>query len=151
MAWAWGGRTQTCLVGEKSLSHTVAHGLLDPYAQGPTHDGLGIKSAHKDIPESLSDTGAIHKEDDEAAHHIEDRHEGHYLFGDPGDPLDAAQKDKAGDEGDNDAYRQSGNPESGVEGVSDGVGLDHVAYKAQCQNEGYREETCQEFTEFPFK
>ena len=43
------------------------------------------------------------------------------------------------------------NPESGVEGVSDGVGLDHVAYKAQCQNEGYREETCQEFTEFPFK
>ena len=75
-------------------------------------------------------------DDDKTDDNIQDRHKGNDFFGDRGDALDAADKDQARDNGQQDADDYGLHAERPGKGVADGVGLDHVAHAAQGEDDG---------------
>ena len=135
------------LIGEQAPGHAEAHGLLDAQTQCAAEDGLGIEGAHEDGLDGGEKVGVVDDQDDEASQDVEAGHDGHDLLREGGDAPHAADEDERGDGGHNDAHDGLGDAESGVEGVSDGVGLDHVAHEAQGQDDGDGEEAGQELAE----
>lgn len=150
-AWAWGGGAHPGLVGEEAAGHPVAHGLLHPDAAGAPQHGGGGEGAHKDLAEGVADGAGVKGQGDGAAQDVDDGHEGDDLLGERGDAADAADEDKAGQHGDDDAHDQFVGAKGGGEGRGDGVGLDHVPHKAQGEDDEDREEDGQHPAETPFK
>ena len=69
------------------------------------------------------------------AEQVEGRHDGHDLFGKGGDAPHAAEEHERGERGDDYADEQRRQGKGGLEGIGDGVGLDHAAHKAQRQDD----------------
>ena len=135
-----GRRAHTGFVGEQAAGNTEADSFLNADADSATHDSLGSKSTHEDGLQSRQDILGIHTDGDECAANVEDGHDGNQLLSDGSDALDTAQENECGNSCHNDTRSNLGNTESGVEGITDGVGLDHVAHEAQSQNDGNSEE-----------
>ena len=62
-------------------------------------------------------------------------------------PLNAAQENDAADDDQRHAHDPGGDAESGLEALTDGVGLHHAAHEAQSQDDGHGEEGGQELAE----
>ena len=64
----------------------------------------------------------------------------HQLLRDGGNAGDAAQEDEGGHHRQHHAHDPGGDAQRLLEGVADGVGLDHVAGEAQGEDDSQREE-----------
>ena len=78
---------------------------------------------------------------------VETGHDGNQLLGQCCNALHTTQEDEAGHNRDDDTGHQLGHTECGIEGIADGVGLNHVAHEAQCQDNGHCEEGSHEGTD----
>ena len=85
------------------------------------------------------------------AHNVQKSHQRYDFFCKAGDPLDAAQEDKSCHNSYDDADNQRIDAKHIAEGLSDRIGLHHVAHKAQGQDDSYGKESCQEFSKTAFK
>ena len=135
-----GGRTHACLVGEQAPGHAVAHGLPHADTHGAAQDGLGVEGTLKNQGKGVRQVGNIGNQHDEAAHQIEAGHDRHQLLRDGGNAGDAAQEDEGGHHRQHHAHDPGGDAQRLLEGVADGVGLDHVAGEAQGEDDSQREE-----------
>ena len=141
------GGAHTGFVGEQAPGHAVPHGLPHTQAQSAAKHRLGIKGAHKDGAHGGEQGLVVDAQDDDAAYNVEQSHDGDDLLREGGNTPHTAQEDKGGNDSHHHAHRQFGNAKGGVEGVADGVGLDHIAHKAKGQDDGDGKEAGQELAE----
>ena len=142
-----GGRTHTGLVGEQAALSALRNSSLDSSTEATADDGLrheGILEDHADGSGNVLDTGNQH---DEAAQQEDTGHNGHDLLRDGSQALHAAQEDDTADDHQHDTHNPGGDTESGIERLTDGVGLDHAAHEAQRQHDSHSEEAGKELTE----
>ena len=142
-----GGRAHTGLVGEQTTLGALRDGLLDGVAERTAHDGLRLKGVLEDHAEGGGDVPDAEDQDDQTAQQEDRRHNGDDFFRNGGQPLNAAQENDAADDDQRHAHDPGGDAESGLEALSDGVGLHHAAHEAQSQNDGDCEQGRQEFAE----
>ena len=71
-------------------------------------------------------------------------HDGNQLFGNSGNALNTAQEDESCQNGDHNANHHAVNAERIVERITNGVGLHHVAHKAEGKDQSNGEENGQE-------
>ena len=142
-----GSRTHTGLVGEQTALGTLRDSSLDSSTEATADDGLrheGILEDHAEGSGEILDTGDQH---DQAAQQEDTGHDGDELLGDGSQTLHAAQEDDTADNDQHHTDDPGGDTEGGVEGLADGVGLDHAAHEAQSQHDSHGEEAGQELTE----
>ena len=140
------GGAHARLVAEQAAGHAVAHGFLDARADDAARGGGGIERAHEDHLQSRDDVGGVGQQDDKPAEQVEGRHDGHDLFGKGGDAPHAAEEHERGERGDDYADEQRRQGKGGLEGIGDGVGLDHVADEPERDDDGDGEKGRQFFT-----
>ena len=121
------GRTHAALVGEEAAGNTIAGCHHDGGSHKTATSGGGVEGGADDELDGRPHKVGIHAKDDEAAHHIEQSHEGHQDGTHAGDALDATQDDDSGEHADKDAYDPGGNAEGLVGQQGDAVGLDGTA------------------------
>ena len=93
--------------------------------------------------------GGVQSDENQARHHIENRHDGDELLRDGRDALDAAHEDGAGDNGKANTDDDRVDIQGVLEGVADGVGLNHVAHEPKGQDDGDGEEAREELRDGP--
>ena len=142
-----GGGAHTGLVGEQTTLGALRDGLLDGVAERTAHDGLRLKGVLEDHAEGGGDIPDAEDQDDQTAQQKDCRHNGDDFFRNGSQPLNAAQENDAADDDQRHAHDPGGDAESGLEALSDGVGLHHAAHEAQSQNDGDCEQGRQEFAE----
>ena len=142
-----GGGAHTGLVGEQTTLGALRDGLLDGVAERTAHDGLRLKGVLEDHAEGGGDIPDAEDQDDQTAQQEDCRHNGDDFFRNGSQPLNAAQENDAADDDQRHAHDPGGDAESGLEALSDGVGLHHAAHEAQSQNDGDCEQGRQEFAE----
>ena len=142
-----GGRAHTGLVGEQTTLGALRDGLLDGVAERTAHDGLRLKGVLEDHAEGGGDVPDAEDQDDQTAQQEDCRHNGDDFFRNGGQPLNAAQENHSTDHHQHPAHDPGGDAESGLEALTDGVGLHHAAHEAQSQDDGHGEEGGQELAE----
>ena len=93
----------------------------------------------------------VDAQDNNAASHVEQRHDRNDLFGNSRNTANAAKEDKRCNNRADDADNDHRCAERGVERYADRVCLYHVAGEAQRENNCNREEAGEELAELPVK
>ena len=137
----------TGLIAEQTSCHTDAHCLLNADTSGAAHNCLCAESGSEDHAQGFGDSLMVDHQESGAADDVEERHNRDNLFGEGGDPADTAQEDEGSHRGGNQTHSQLGKTEGIMEGIADGVGLHHIAGKAQGKDNGDGEEASQELSE----
>ena len=141
-----GGRAEAGLVGEDAAGDALLHDGFERNADRAAESGLDGEGVAEDQTECLTDVLDVYDQNDERGQNVNNRHNGHQLFGDLADALHAADNDEGdndgGDHADDDAGHGHGLAEQhdrrglyiaaegvngGVDGGGDGVDLGHVA------------------------
>ena len=141
------GRAHTGFVGEQTACNTETHSFLDGHTGDTARECLRLECADKDRLDGAKQGCVIDAQDDNAAHDVKQRHDRHDFFGHRGDALDAAEEDEGGYDCHNNADIERIDTEGVVERIANRVRLHHIARKAQCKDDGEREETGEEFAE----
>ena len=144
-------RAHAGLVGEQTACNAVAHCLTNRDACSAAEDSLRVKCCNKDGLECRNDRCMIDAQDNNAASHVEQRHDRNDLFGNSRDTANAAEEDERCNNRADDADNDHRCAKRGVERDADRVCLYHVAGKAQCKNNRNREEAGEELAEFTGK
>ena len=145
------GGTHAGLVGEQAACNAVAHCLAYRDADCAAEDGLRVKRRNEDGLERRDDCRVVEAENDNAACHIEQRHDRDDLLGNGSDTADAAEEDERRDECADDADRDLRCAERRLERYADRVCLHHVAGEAEREDDGNREETGEKLAETALK
>ena len=141
------GRAHTGFVGEQAAGHAEAHGLLYGNAGRAAQHCAGVEGRSKNVDEHARQVAPVAHQHRQAAHDVQQGHHRHQLFGHRHNALHTAQEDEPGHKRHQNAHHDFRHAKGGEHGVADGVGLHHIAHKAQGQNDGHREEARQEFAE----
>ncbi len=143
-----GGGAHACFIGEEASFDALADGRFDGRTEGTAQECVGHKGVFEDHGEGFWDIFKVDAEDHKAENQVEDSHQGDDLFGHRRDPLNAADED----DGTEHCQHQADDPRCDMEGsrggFRDGVGLNHGAHEAQCQDNGHCEEAGQKLAEF---
>lgn len=123
------GRAHTSFVGEQAACHTKPDRLADRDAGHAARHRLRIKGEDEDLRKGRTEVPPINGKYDERAEDIQDSHHRHDLFRHSGDALLAAEEDDRRENGHDNAYSETRHVESGLERVTDGVRLHHVAHE----------------------
>ena len=142
-----GGGAHTGLIGEQAPLDALADGGLQGIADAAADDGVGHESVLEDHTEGLRQVLDPADQQHQAAQQVQHRHDGHHLFRDAGNTLDAAQKDEHSHQSHQQAHHPGGHAEGRGAGGADGVGLHHAAHEAQGQDDGHGEEAGQELAQ----
>ena len=96
------GRAKACFVGEDAALEAPGDAGLDGRADRAADDGVGREGILEDGAEDLADDADVAEDNDQAGDDKNSRHEGHELFGDLAETLDAADERDADDDRDDD-------------------------------------------------
>jgi len=141
-----GSRTHAGLIGEQTALCTLADSGLESITDAAADDGIGHECVLEDHADSFGESLDVDDDKDDAAHNVENCHNGDDLFGDGGNALDAAKENESCNNSEHKTYDPGSNTGCIGDGLADGVGLNHAAHEAQSQNGGYAEETGKEVT-----
>ena len=145
------GGAHAGLVREQTACNAVAHCLTNRDACSAAEDSLRVKCCNKDGLERRNDCRVVDAQDNNAASHVEQRHDRNDLLGNSRDTANAAEEDKRCNDRADDADNDHRCAERGVERYADRVCLYHVAGEAQRENNCNREEAGEELAEFTGK
>ena len=141
------GGTHTCFVGEETALCTLADRGLECVADAAADDCLRNERVLEDHAERCGEILDAADDEDQTAEEVETCHEGHDLFGEGSDTVNAADEDERGDCRYEDTDDPGRNAERGVAGFCHGVGLNHCTHEAERENGCYSEEGGEELTE----
>ena len=142
------------LVREQTARHAVLERETDAAADQTARDRARPEREREDRPEGREDVVEVDAEDDDAAEHIEQRHDRNQLFAHGRDALDAAEDDDGGNDAEHDADGDARNADGqvGLDDLRDGVDLRAAADAERCEHRKQREQHGERFAEFlPFQ
>ena len=128
-------------IGEQAARNTVLERETDAAADQTACDRARLERERQDCLDGREDVVGVDAEDNDAAEHIERRHERYELFADDRDGLDAADDDDRGDDAEDNADSDARERERQVvlHDLRDGVDLRAAADAERCEHREQRE------------
>ena len=142
------------LVREQTARHAVLERETDAAADQTARDRARPERKGEDCLERRENVVEVDAEDDDAAEHIEQRHDRNQLFAHGRDSFDAAEDDDSGDDAEHDADGDARNADGqvGLDDLRDGVDLRAAAGAEGRQHGKQREQNRHHLAELlPFQ
>ena len=147
-------RTHAGLIREQAACHAVLQRQTDAAADQTARDRARPERKGEDCLERRENVVVVDAENDDAAEHVEQRHDRHELFAHGRDALDAAENDDGGDDAEHDADGDARNADGqvGLDDLRDGVDLRAAAGAEGRQHGKQREQNRHHLAELlPFQ
>ena len=143
VVWLFDNRLCVCmgrgaharLIGEESALDSLADCGLQRISQPAADKRFGVECIFEDARECLGDVLDAACQDDEPADDVQKCHERHHLLCDNRDSLDASRENREGQQGNDDPDQLFVEKrDCRMQGLANGIRLDHVADESQRDN-----------------